>query len=852
MLAPSPHGLRLDSAAVVPQRYRATLSLDPSQSTFQGEVLIALEVKARSQAFYLNGRGLTIQSAALEAGGQNYKLEVEVEDDDWLLFKSPQPFPAGTASLNVTYEGKIDDQSSFGIFRQKAGDDWYIFTQFEARGARRAFPSYDQPDLKVPWAMSLRVPKGLVGLTNSPEVSRSDVDDKWEQINFVQSKPLPSYLVAFAVGPFDMVEIGESRTKVPVRVAAPRGRGAETAWVAESTLPLLEILEDYLGSPYPYAKLDLVSIPATGSFGAMENPGLITYSESLLLSKDNPLSFKKAYASVGAHELAHQWFGNLVTNFWWDDLWLNESFATWAAAKVMGKFNPSWRADLSWIGRRGGAMNADRLASARVIRQPIVVEGDIGAAFDGITYAKGASVLTMFEGWLGEELFQKGIRHYLSSSQWKSVKAKDFLDAMDAGTGKAVSAPFASFINNPGTPLVRFALSCQPDQKPTLTMRQERYKPLGSEADATQLYNIPVCVRYPSGKKTVAKQCTLLDAHSAEVELSETSSCPKWIVPNAGATGYYRSQLEEPLMTALWKKAPLTVQEELVLAKDLQALVNAGKAPIETMLALVPKMARSKDEGIVDTAASLASLGRLVSEADRPRYAKWLRKHFGKRAKSLGWKPKANELPVRKELRETLLSLMIFQGEDSKLRIEGQMLAEKWLSDPASVDPDLAGLALRVAARWATSKQVGDLIAAIKSTEGRSRRRLLFRALAAVKQPAEVEQALSVLLDKSIDVRESQRTLSGLAGGRESGPLTFAFLQKNFDLLAERYGEEMQTRLARVVGSQCGADQKAAVESFLNDRIAKMKGGKNVARKNLEAYSLCVARTAGLKLPAKL
>ncbi len=849
VLAPAPHSLRIEKPIVVPTSYKAILTLDPREPTFAGEATIALDVRDDSQSFYLNGYELEVKSASLEVAGETIAIEVSVEDENWLLFTAERAFPKGSATLSVVYEGKIDDQGSFGIFRQKAADDWYLFTQFEARGARRAMPSLDQPDHKVPWTLSLKVPQGMAALANTPEVNRTSLNKEWLQVNFAESKPLPSYLLAFAVGPFDIVDIGKTRTEVPVRVVAPRGRGDETAWVVESTLRLIEILEDYLGSPYPYAKLDLISIPATGSFGAMENPGLITYSESLLLSKDNPLSFKKAYASVGAHELAHQWFGNLVTNAWWDDLWLNESFATWAAAKVMSKFNPEWRADLSWISRRDSAMHADRLASARVIRQPIQVEGDIGAAFDGITYAKGASVLTMFEGWLGEEAFQKGIQYYLQQNQWKSATAKDFLDAMDVGTKQAVSTPFATFINNPGTPLIQFELSCEKDKAPLLSLKQERYRPLGSEADAEQPYQVPVCVRYPI-KGGEHRQCMLLDSASGSMELTEAQRCPKWIVPNAGATGYYRSQLSEDLMSALWKKAPLTVQEQLVLAQDLKALVFSGRATIETMLTLVPKMAKSKDEGVIATAANLALFGHLVTEENRPSYQKWLKKVFGGQAKRLGWKAKDNELPVRKTLRESLLSLMVFEGQDTKLRAEGQELAAQWLADPTSVDPDLAGLALRVGARFSSAAELDAYIAAVEATENRSRRRLLFAALGNASEDDAIAKSLSVLLNEKIDVRESSRTLSTLAGRPQTSAKAFAFLQENFEILAERYGEEMQTRLARVVRAQCGAGQSAEVNLFLSEKIAKMKGGEKVAKKTLESYKLCVAAKEAVQLPA--
>ncbi len=846
-------GLRIDEAIVVPQNYQATLRLDPNQSTFSGELTIDLKVAQSSKDFYLNGYGLAVSSASISVGGATVDLEVAIADEQWLHFTAPSNIAVGDATLNVTYTGAVSGDSSFGIFRQKAAGDWYLFTQFEARGARRAFPSIDQPDSKVPWQLSLEVPEGLVALANTPEVGREAIGDGFVRVDFAQSPPLPSYLVAFAVGAFDMVDVGKTRSGVPVRVAAPRGRGGESGWVVESTLPLVKILEDYTGIPYPYAKLDLVSIPSTGSFGAMENPGLITYTETLLLSKDNDLDFKKRYAAVGAHELAHQWFGNLVTNAWWNDLWLNESFATWASAKVVQEFAPQWRSDVSWINRRNGAMSADRLSTARIIHQPIKTEGDIGAAFDGITYAKGASVLTMFEGWLGKETFQRGIQHYLGNNQWKSLVAKDFLDAMDVGTGKTVSTSFATFIDNPGTPLVTFALTCDAQNPPTLSLSAERYKPLGSEISQSPEYMIPLCVRYPTGKgKETKRECTMVSKNTSEFALTHATRCPSWIVPNDGATGYYRSQLSAPLLSALQSKAPLTVPEQLVLASDLKALVHAGRAPIDSMIALVPRLAASKDDGLVAAAAGLAGLGRLVEEADETRYQRWLAKNFGKAAKKLGWKAKAGEPSSRTALRQTLLSLMVFGGGDATLGAEGQRLAKAWLSDPSSVDANVAGLALKVGAHFGDIALLDEYVEAIKATSDRSRRRLLLAGLGAVDKPTLVTHALKVMLDPEIDVRESQRMLSSIAGNKRSGHLALEFVNANFSELSKRYGEEMGKRLARVASSQCDESLRDSVQTFLQERIAPMDGGKRASEQALESFRLCLAARKTLALPAKL
>lgn len=854
-LAIPTHGLRIEGAILVPTEYRATLRLDPDKPTFAASASISVQIGARTKQFYLNGYGLTIKSAQLVASGKTYDLQVNADEEHWLHFKSEQAIAAGQAILNIAYEGKVDDKSSFGIFRQEAAKDWYLFTQFEARGARRAFPSFDQPNLKVPWILALDVPESMVALTNTPEVSRTAAGPGRVLVQFAKSKPMPSYLVAFTVGPFDMVDAGKTRSGTPVRVATPRGRGGEAGWAVESTLRLIEILEDYTGITYPYAKLDLVSIPATGSFGAMENAGLITYTETLLLSKDNSLAFKKAYASVGAHELAHQWFGNLVTNAWWDDLWLNESFATWAAAKTLEEFDSNWRSDISWLGRRASAMHADRLASARVIHQTIVNEGDIGAAFDGITYAKGASILTMFEGFLGKERFQRGIQHYLANNQWKAVTASDFLSAMDKGTGASVSDYFSTFIDNPGTPLLHLELQCAPDKTPQLKVSQSRYLPSGSKASAAQNYKIPMCFRYPTpeGNQRQCEGISSKEANFALKGLTVVGSCPAWIMPNDGATGYYRSHLPAPLLSALMDGATLSATEEMALADDLSALSNAGLVPLETTLSLVGKLAKSKDDGVVAAAAKLANLGSLVKSEDRARYSEWLRIHFAKRARMLGWFPKRGELPDVKNLRETLLSLLIFEAQDTGLRNQGIRFAQKWLRDPSSVDPDLAGLALKVGARFGTEADLKRYVEAIKGTSDRSRRRLLLQALGTVTSDAAAAISLALMLDADIPVRESARTLlQSISGQPETRALTFDFVNQNLDTLREKFGGEMESRLARIAGNQCDASLEPQILSFLNTKIAAMDGGKNAAKQALEQYRLCVARLASLSLPETL
>ncbi|MFD2271936.1 M1 family metallopeptidase [Undibacterium arcticum] len=313
---------------------------------------------------------------------------------------------------------------------KKDGDHWYVYSQFESTSARRAFPCFDEPQWKTPWTLALTVKRDHVAVTNMPSISEENVGTDMKRIRFAPTLPLPSYLIALGVGPFDVVDGGTAgMNKTALRYITPKGRAAEAAYAAKVTPEILHLLEDYFGRPYPYAKLDSMAIPITVNFGAMENAGLITYRSNILLhpADREDERAQRRYVSIAAHEMAHQWFGDLVTMAWWNDLWLNESFATWMSRKVTEKFNPAWDAQAQREDERINAIHTDRLASTRQIRQTIAKPDDLANAFDGITYDKGGAVLSMFESWLGEQRFRDGVRHYLKQHEHGNATAEDFL-----------------------------------------------------------------------------------------------------------------------------------------------------------------------------------------------------------------------------------------------------------------------------------------------------------------------------------------------------------------------------------------------------------------------------------------
>ena len=507
--APTPPALRLPAGAR-PVQYAVDLTLSPESETFSGAIDIDLEMDAPVRVLWLNATDLTVGDASFTIAGRTVRPRVVPGGDDFIGFETDDPVGPGRAGLHISYTGKSSEKELSGIFRQKEGDDWYIFTQFEATDARKAFPCFDEPAYKVPWQITLHVKKGLSAVSNSPIAAETESPDGMKTVRFAETKPLPSYLVALGVGPFDFAEGPPVGSKhVPFRVVVPKGQAAAAAYTVRSTPDLVALLENYFGTPYPYDKLDFLAVPLMG--GAMENAGLITFGRRLILTQpeEERLERQRSFAAIAAHELAHMWFGDLVTMKWWDDIWLNESFASWIEYKIVEQWKPDWDAPVDRVLDRNRAISEDRLVSARRIRQPIESSDDIQNAFDPITYEKGSAILTMLEQWIGAERFQKAVQRHLSAHAWGSADSADFFASLSGEAGKELEPVFRSFVDQGGIPLVTVRVVCAKGSPPSLELAQRRYLPVGSKGSADQVWKIPVCVRYGSGEN-VSRQCALL------------------------------------------------------------------------------------------------------------------------------------------------------------------------------------------------------------------------------------------------------------------------------------------------------------------------------------------------------
>jgi alanyl aminopeptidase len=725
----------------------------------------------------------------------------------------------------------------------KDGDRWYVYSQFEAIWARRAFPCFDEPSYKVPWQLTLRVKQDQVALSNAPIVSETDSGDGMKVVKFAETKPLPSYLVAIAVGDLEFVDAGTAGKKnTRVRIVVPHGRGSEAKYAAETTPAIVNLLEKYFGIPYPYDKLDEVAVPVFGE--AMENAGIVTYGSGIILAKpeqDTP-SRQRMWVSVAAHELAHQWFGDLVTTAWWDDIWLNEGFASWTSNKIVNEYHPEWHFDVSALNSYQGAMQSDSLVSARRVRQPIESKDDIINAFDSITYDKGSALLNMFESYMGRERFQAGIRRYLTKYSWKNATSAEFLAAL-AGDDTSVAAAFSTFLDQPGVPLVTAALDCSGGAA-TLKLSQQRFLPLGSVGSADQIWEIPLCVRYPAGQRD-ARKCELLSHKSAQLQLTQGGGCPPWVEANAGAAGYYFGLYEGNLLDALLKDDAqvLTLPEKVALVGNLSSLTRSGKIPLGRALALAPSLAQDPARQVVTKTMEITTglQDNLVSEDLLPRYRQYLLDVYGGRARDLGWKTKAGESEDARLLRPALLSVLANQAEDSELIAQAKKLALAWLDDHKAVAPDMLGVVLVTAARHGDRDLFDRMRAAAKKEKEENFRGTLLFSLGSFQDPEIIKVALPIVLSDEFDSRESLGILWGPTQRRQTRDLAYDFVKQNWDRLITKLPTDTGSFLPYVAGGYCDAQHRQEVENFFRGRSTKYTGGPRILTQVLEGIDLCVA-----------
>jgi aminopeptidase N len=824
-------------AVAAPTAYRLDLTILPESDRFSGHDEIDVTLKQPTRSLYLHGRDLDVKRAVAEVGGQAVPATwVQVDKTGTARLDFAQPLPAGKATLVFDYSGAFADSAS-GLFHVKVADQWYSWTQFESIDARAAFPGFDEPGFKTPFTVSVTTHPGLRVVGNAPVASVTRTADGMEKHQLMPTKPLPTYLVAFDTGPFvrktGMIAPTPQRAQpMEYGAVATQAQKDKMDYVMAETPRIVSLLENYFGEPFPFPKLDQIGTPIMP--GAMENAGADTYGDDIIfLAPGATTGDKQAFGMVVAHELSHQWFGDLVTPAWWDDIWLNESFANWMGYRIGNEWRPELKIGLGALDEGFGAMNTDALLVGRPIHQPINDNSEIDSAFDNITYGKGGQVVAMIAAYLGDEKFKDGVRLHLKRHAYGNATSEQFFQSIaDAAHDPEVLAAFKSFVDQPGVPLVTLRRDGS-----RLVASQSRYAFLGSKAPV-QSWTIPFCIRADA-----TKNCMLLD--KAETAFDAPGSGA--LVPNVGGTGYYRFDLPAADWNALIAdSAALPPGEAIATTDSLWASFRAGRAPAALLVEEAKAMATNPSStASVDPGQRLAGLAArgMVPASAMPAYRKLIESIYAPRLKAIGFDPSFGahheDTPEQQQLRQQLVGLVGGQAKDPAVRAKLKAAATRYIAgDTKALDPGYRGAALSIAAQDGGLPTVKKLVEMGLASEDPSVRQAALGAATQARTVAAATYLLN-LSDKRLRSYDRLGLVGGLVGNDKTSAYTADWILANYDKLASGNGIFFGSRLPNMLGGQCSAAAADRIEKELGPKVAKINVGVLEFQRTVERIRNC-------------
>jgi len=846
-----------------PESYKLAFKVDPKQEDYSGSSIIKIKLSQASDFIWLHGKELKVSKVTVtDAAGKKHagKYTVAAEKEGVARVDLGGRLE-GEITLAIEFTAPLNKQLQ-GLYKVSHEGVPYAMTQMEPVSARYAFPGFDEPSFKVPFDLSLTIPSDDQGVANTAQIKEEKAGAGWKTLTFSTTKPLPTYLVAFAVGPWDIVkgpDISPTQyraTATPLRGIAARGEGHRMEHVLGETNSIIHTLEDYYGFGYPYDKLDLLAAPDF-SAGAMENAGLVTFRDWLLLiDKDSAAQYVRGSFNVNAHELAHQWTGDTVTMAWWDDLWLNEAFATWMQQKITTKVHPEYRADLDRVRGAQGAMSNDSLVSARKIRQPITGNGDIETAFDGITYQKGAAVLGMFEGYVTDPVFQRGMRAYIQKHKFGNATADDLIDAIAeaAGQGDDFKKAFLSFLNQSGVPYVTTEVKVE-GGKTVLHLAQSRYLPLGSTGDASRVWGVPMCVRYGTAGGANKVKCELLDQATGTMVLDDAAK-NTWVLPNADGRGYYRfAQGKKDLASLAKVVGTLSDAEQLAYADAVRAAFQHGDLDAGDVLAAMKPLTASKTREVFTAPMGTFTWifnNEAATDAQRNALRKWAVDAYLPKLKALGYVKKPGEADNDTITRTTLAG---FLGDDDvaapEVRAELLKQGDAALKvkdghlDLDAADPDLLADSLGVAVQERGAPAVDALIAEIPKTSDPAKRNAMLSGLASAKDPALANKVRDFSLSKDVKVGEMASLLRGGRATETTRNDLWNWYTTNYDRIVARTGSFAGGKLVTMAAAgSCSTAEADRMNAYFTPRLGQVSGAARDLAQTSESTLLCAALKA--------
>ena len=838
---------------VFPREVELDLEVDPSKSrSFRGEVALDLHLERRRRSIELHAAELRVSRARLETEGRTWRGRIELHPErETIEVHFDRPIPAGEATLRLAFAGKLRSDLR-GLYAARSERRSYAFTQLEAADARRFFPCFDEPAMKARFRVSVATGAGNEVVSNSPVEKVEPLGGGRKRVRFMPTPPLSTYLLALAVGELEASPPTHcGRTEI--RVWHVPGKGALTAFALEAARETLARLEAYFDLAYPYQKLDLVAVPDFEA-GAMENAGAVFFRETLLLVDPETVTLqeKKRVAEVICHELAHMWYGDLVTMAWWNDLWLNESFATWMAFHVVDAWKPEWRMWHDFQHHRSAALAMDALRHSHPIYTEVRSPEEAAQNFDLITYEKGASVVRMIERYLGAETFRAGVRTYLRRHQESNAVAADLWRALSEASQQEVEPIVRAWIEQQGFPLLGIRRG-ERGGRTLLRFRQERFwespasgsaaKRSSERKEEPSRWPIPWVGRVARAGERTSTERYLVERVRDELVLEGEPA--RFVYGNADEGGFFRPLHDPEELRALGEElGALCAVERMGLLGHQWAIVRAGRAKIDAFLDLATAFRAEGDPDVLTTLRAPLSFTRrqIASPLGDGMEAALMRRivhEFGGAFAALGWDPAAREDDEIRLRRAALLGLVGEVGESEPVLRAATARCLAYLDDRRSLDPNLADSVVNLAARRGDASLLDRFLAAAKAAETPQERRRFLMALGEFQERDLVERTLVLSLTDAVGTQDVAILLSRMLANPSAGERTWEFMKKRWAALCRRMPPMLITRPIEATPHLGSRAARRDVASFF--RAHPVPTGARAVRQALERFDLNLA-----------
>ncbi len=826
---------------VIPLRYELTLAPDLEHFTFDGVETVTIEIHEATRQIVLNAADLQITSASLQSGDLTIDATVSLDNErERALVSLSGTAEPGQWQLTMSFTGVLNDKLA-GFYRSTFtdfdGNERVIATtQFESTDARRAFPCWDEPDFKAPFGITLVVDEGLTALSNGPIERDEPMEGRPGKrvVRFADTMPMSTYIVAFVVGPLELTDPVDV-DGTPLRVAFVPGKGHLTSFALEAGAHSLRFFTEYFGIPYPGEKLDLVALPDF-AFGAMENLGCVTFRETALLVDPDIASRleHERVADVVAHEIAHMWFGDLVTMKWWNGIWLNEAFATFMELLAVDAFRPEWDRWTSFSTGRASAMTTDGMRSTRPVEFPVAAPEEAEGMFDVLTYQKGASVVRMLERYLGAETFRSGIRLYMQKHAYSNTETTDLWDAIEEASGEPVRSTMDSWIFQGGYPVV----TVDTTEDGSLEPNQRRFRYLPSPDDGDVRWQVPVLMR-ASVDGAVGTRKFLLSDGSATIDFGPNKV--DWVVVNAGGSGFYRTRYSPELLrrlTADLDGAELSAVERFNLVSDTWAAVWAGLAPVEHFTELVRLFGDETDPTVWTAMLSpLALFERALPEDQRTGLQLFVRRLAGPAFERLGWTAASGEGEKVPTLRALLLETLGTTGADPDVRWRAGELHAEYLRDRAAVDPDIVPALVAIASTTGGEAEFQQFLDRYRDPATPQEEVRYLTALANFPHEGLLNRTLDMAATE-VRTQNAPFVINAALANRNHGDEAWRWLTHRWSSLLDRFPHNTHARMIENIAN-LSPSIASDVRSFLTDH--PVKAGQRTVEQTLERLDVNVA-----------